>query len=155
MRRMIQGLIAIGWEGLRLVLRRPLVGVLAVALDEQQERVLIRRAETGSWGLPGGMVEYGERLEEALARELREETGYRVTQVTRVVGVYSAPDRDPRIHSVCVLVEARVVRGAQELNPLEVSEVHSFAVAALPDPLAYDTRRMLDDWRLAGPTVLA
>ncbi len=152
---MIQGLIALGWEGLRLLLRRPLVGVVAVALDERQELLMIRRAETGSWGLPGGMVDYGERVEEALARELREETGHRLVRVTRVVGVYSAPDRDPRIHSVCIVLEARVERDTHEVNPLEVSEVRAFAVAALPDPLAYDTRRMLDDWQAAGPTVLA
>jgi ADP-ribose pyrophosphatase YjhB (NUDIX family) len=155
MRRVLQGLIAMGWEGLRLLLRRPLVGVLAVALDERRELVLIRRADTGSWGLPGGMVDYGERIDEALARELGEETGHRLIEVTRVVGVYSAPERDPRIHSVCILVEARVAGGAADVNPLEISEVRAFAADALPAALAYDTRRMLDDWRAGGPTVLA
>jgi ADP-ribose pyrophosphatase YjhB (NUDIX family) len=155
MRRMIHGLIAMGWEALRLLLRRPLVGVLAVALDERGALVLIRRADTDSWGLPGGMVDYGERVEEALARELREETGHRLVRVTRVVGVYSAPERDPRIHSVCVVVEAEVAAGAADVNPLEVRAVGSFAADALPAPLAYDTKRLLDDWRATGPAVLA
>jgi ADP-ribose pyrophosphatase YjhB (NUDIX family) len=155
MRKLMLALVSLGWQALKLLLHRPTVGTQAVALDEQGRVLLIRRSETNSWGLPGGLVDYGERVEEALARELREETGYRCCGITRVVGVYSSPERDPRIHAVCVVVEVRVEPGTSAINPLEVSEVRAFARDALPEALAYDTRRILDDWRAAIPTVLA
>jgi ADP-ribose pyrophosphatase YjhB (NUDIX family) len=154
-RKLLLGLIALGWEGMRLILRRPLVGVLAVARDDAGRVLLIRRAETNSWGLPGGLIDYGETIAEALARELREESGYELVRVARVIGVYSARDRDPRIHSICIVVEAEVAAAPRLPNPLEIVEVRAFAADALPQSLAYDTGRMLDDWRAGGATRLA
>jgi 8-oxo-dGTP pyrophosphatase MutT (NUDIX family) len=52
--------------------------------------LLQRRSDNGLWGLPGGGVEPGESVSEAVVREVREETGLEVTPV-RLVGVYSAP----------------------------------------------------------------
>lgn len=61
---------------------RPLVGVGAIVLSSDLERVLlIRRGRPpaeGSWTFPGGLVEAGETLRQACARELREETGLEV-----------------------------------------------------------------------------
>ena len=51
--------------------------------------------------LPGGMVEYGETVENAVVRETREETGLKV-RIKDILGVYSAPERDPRFHAVSI-----------------------------------------------------
>lgn len=49
----------------------------------------------GYWAIPGGTVEMNETIEEALIREMREETGVTVTPID-ILGVFSAVDRDPR-----------------------------------------------------------
>ncbi|MEF8878666.1 MAG: NUDIX hydrolase [Haloarculaceae archaeon] len=62
------------------------------------EVVLLERdhpPEEGRWVLPGGMVERGETARAACAREVREEVGLAVRPVS-FVGLYDAPDRDPR-----------------------------------------------------------
>ena len=52
-----------------------------------------------------------------------------ILTVGRVVGIYSGLDRDPRLHSLCVAIEARVVPGQADLNPLEIMEVIQIASA--------------------------
>jgi 8-oxo-dGTP diphosphatase len=61
-----------------------------IALDHVGRVLLIRRADDGTWGLPGGGVEPGEDWCAAARRECREETGWEV-EVTSVFGVYSDP----------------------------------------------------------------
>ena len=76
---------------------RPIVGVGAVIVDEGKV-VLVRRKNEplqGQWSLPGGMVEIGETLESALAREMLEETGLTVN-VGPVVEVFDRITRDER-----------------------------------------------------------
>ena len=71
--------------------------------------LLVRRGRTpyrGDWALPGGFVEIGETVEQAVLRELREETGL-TGRVGRLLGVYSDPKRDPRKHTVSVVFEIR------------------------------------------------
>ena len=54
------------------------------------ELLLMRRADNGHWGLPGGFVEVGESVAAAARREVREETGWTV-EIGRLIGVYSDP----------------------------------------------------------------
>src|SRR4051812_3054373 len=75
-----------------------------VVIPSEQGVVLVRRGSEpfeGRWALPGGFVEGGETVRQAAVREAAEETGLTV-EVSRLVGVYSEPDRDPRGHNVSV-----------------------------------------------------
>jgi ADP-ribose pyrophosphatase YjhB (NUDIX family) len=87
---------------------RPVVGVGAVVLDRGRV-LLVRRGNEplkGEWSLPGGAVEVGETLREAIRREVREETGLDVEPraVVEVVDRISA-DRDGRTRFHYVLID--------------------------------------------------
>lgn len=66
--------------------------VSAVIFDRRGRLLLQQRSDGGQWGLPGGSVEIGESVTDAVRREVREETGLHVA-VGRLIGVYSAPER--------------------------------------------------------------
>ena len=68
------------------------VAASAVIFDRRGRLLLQQRSDGGQWGLPGGSVEVGESVREAVIREVREETGLEV-RVRRLVGVYSEPKR--------------------------------------------------------------
>ena len=72
--------------------------------------LLIRRGGhpyLGCWALPGGFAEQGETIESTAGRELREETGLEGLEL-RLIGVYSAPGRDPRGWTVSAAYGTRV-----------------------------------------------
>lgn len=60
------------------------------------------------WALPGGFVDYGESLEAAVLREVEEETGLSLEDL-RQFKTYSAPDRDPRFHTISTVFIGRGV----------------------------------------------
>src|SRR6188768_3042633 len=123
-------------EVLRHVLRRPVVGIVAAARTEDGRWLLVRRSDTGKWALPGGTLEWGETFRSAITREVFEETGAEVTALGELLGVYSAPERDPRFHAVTVVVAATVAvappgrrdarRDSRGVNPVEITEVRLF-----------------------------
>lgn len=125
-------------EVARHLLRRPVVGLVAVARDPDNRIVLIRRGDTGEWCLPGGTLEWGETFRKTLPRELEEEAGVELLEAGEVLGVYSNPERDPRFHAVTLVVAAKVsaVKKAP-MNGLEILEVKSFAESELPPVLSH------------------
>lgn len=123
----------------------PALSVDAILFDQQGRLLLIRRKYPpfqGQYALPGGFVDYGETVEAAVQRELEEETGIR-TGIARLIGVYSAPDRDPRRHNVSVAFLM------QASSQLPVGGDDAASAAYVDDwkdvELAFDHRRIVDD----------
>jgi 8-oxo-dGTP diphosphatase len=142
-------------EVARHLLRRPVVGIAAAAHTEDGRWLLIRRADTGTWALPGGTLEWGETLRTSLARELEEEAGVTRVELERVVGVYSRPDRDPRFHAVTVVVTAKIAPPERPpLNPLEIREARLFREDELPEGMAMQMDDFLAAARRGGAAEL-
>jgi ADP-ribose pyrophosphatase YjhB (NUDIX family) len=140
---------------LGIIFRHPVTGTSIIPILPDGQIVLIRRRDNGKWGLPGGMVNWGQDLPTTVRRELEEETGLELVKIRRLVGVYSAADRDPRIHSICVVVEADVQGTMQVKDTLEISEVQAFERSAIPlGELSHDHDRQLQDY-FDGKTTFA
>ncbi len=128
----------------RHVLQRPVVGISAAGRTDDGRWLLVRRGDTGEWALPGGTLEWGETLRDAIVREVAEEAGVTRCEVGRLVGVYSRPDRDYRFHGVTVVVACRIDPPVRPpVNPLEIREVRLFASGELPTRLAFGMQEML------------
>jgi ADP-ribose pyrophosphatase YjhB (NUDIX family) len=112
--------------------------------DGKQGIVLIKRKNPPpGWALPGGFVDYGESLEEAARREAFEETSLDVT-LEYQFHTYSAPDRDPRLHTISTVF---VATGQGTLRPADdAQEAGVFTAEEIAFPLAFDHRKILDDY---------
>ena len=128
--------------------RRPLI-TPALATDA----VILRRGSVllverghppfqGAWALPGGFVERGESVPEAIVREVAEETGL-CFRPRMLIGVYSRPDRDPRgaVVSVAYLGSGS---GAHPSGVDDARQARFFPLGALPR-LAFDHATILRD----------
>ncbi|HEY9706253.1 MAG TPA: NUDIX hydrolase [Allocoleopsis sp.] len=139
---------------LGIIFRHPITGVTIISILPDGKIVLNRRRDTGQWGLPGGIVNWGEDIPTAAMRELKEETGLDLIKIRRLVGVYSAPNRDPRIHSIAILIEADVMGDFAIQDTNEIMEVQAFLPDQLPQSnLAHDHQQQLADF-LAGKTTI-
>jgi len=126
------------------LLRRPVVSIVAAARTADGRWLLVRRADTGEWALPGGTLDWGETLRQCVAREMLEEAGVERCEIGRLVGVFSRPDRDPRFHGVTVVVTCQISAPARPpVNPLEILDAKLFVAAELPATLAMGMQDML------------
>jgi len=93
------------------------------------------------WALPGGFVEYKETTENAVIREVFEETGLK-TKIIKLAGVYSDPNRDPRGHTITIVYMLEIIGGEMDAND-DASEVKYFNLKNLPD-LAFDHKEIIE-----------
>jgi len=134
-------------SALGLLLRHPLMGTSIIPVLPDGRIVLIQRRDNGRWGLPGGMVNWGEDIPTSVKRELSEETGLEIVKINRLVGVYSAPDRDRRFHSICVVVEVAATGTPQIHDPIEIMDVKAFVPHEIPlASLTGDHSQQLQDY---------
>jgi 8-oxo-dGTP diphosphatase len=123
------------------------VDVVALAGEPPRQRILLieRGGEpfAGSWALPGGFVESGERVAAAAARELREETAIEAGPL-ELLGVYDTPGRDPRGPTVSVVYLLRTDGELPATGGDDAAQARWFAVDELP-PLAFDHALVIAD----------
>jgi len=108
--------------------------------------VLVKRKNApyqDRFALPGGFVEVGETVEEAVAREAKEETGLDI-EIIKLLGVYSDPSRDPRGHTVTICFLAK---GSGNLKAgSDAKETGLFGLNEIPE-LAFDHNKIIKNAR--------
>lgn len=103
-----------------------------------------RKNDPKGLALPGGFVDVGERVEDALRREMQEETNLEV-EIRKLLGVYSDPDRDPRFHTASVVFIAQ--SQGQPKGGDDAKEAKLYALEEIPmDQLVFDHSVILKDY---------
>ena len=127
---------------------RPNLTVDGIVVNGKNEILLIKRKNPpfqSSYALPGGFVDYEEAVEDAVVRELKEETNLNCA-VDSLVGVYSRPNRDPRGHTVSVVFAMKVLSGKARSGD-DAAEVRWFPLDQKLPELAFDHTQIVRDFR--------
>ena len=118
-----------------------MVGSTVLVLNAQNQLLMMKRSDTGCWGVPGGAMELGETTEETARRELLEETGLEISELT-LFGVFSGKElyyRYPsgeEVYNVSIVYLARNVHGIIKLSDGEHREFKYFDLSQLPENIS-------------------
>jgi 8-oxo-dGTP diphosphatase len=125
------------------------VPTVDVILQRDSKVLMIRRKKDpfkDQLALPGGFVNEGETVEEAMKREAEEETSLEVEPID-ILGVYSDPGRDPRKHILSVVFVGIVVSGQEKAGD-DAAGIEWVDLANIEkQELAFDHARILRDYR--------
>ena len=137
----------------KLIETRPvfLCGSAVILLDAEGRILLHHRTDNHTWGLPGGAMELGERLEDCAVRETREEVGLTCRSL-ELLGIYSGPElyyRYPdgnEVYNVTAVYLCRDFSGTIEVDPAEGTETAFFAAEDLPSEISPPIRVVTEDF---------
>ncbi len=125
-----------------------MVGATMLVLNEQNQLLMMKRSESGNWGVPGGAMELGETTEETAKRELFEETNLQVGEM-KLFGVFSGPElyyRYPsgdEVYNVSIVYLTHDVHGELTLNDGEHFEYQYFPPTNLPEKISLPIQPIL------------
>ncbi|MFX1451680.1 MAG: NUDIX domain-containing protein [Promethearchaeota archaeon] len=135
-------------EKARKIKPYPKITVDAIILIDKDSIVLIKRKNPpfkDYWAIPGGFVELGETLENAVMREAKEETSLDIRPI-KILNVYSDPNRDPRGHIITVAYMCEKIGGTLKANS-DARDIKIFKKNAIKDiQLAFDHAKILKDY---------
>jgi 8-oxo-dGTP pyrophosphatase MutT (NUDIX family) len=132
-------------------IRRPVtLGVRAIVADGQNRVLLVRHTYVPGWYLPGGAVDPGESIAEALAREILEETNVRISGEPRLIGIYFNPLG--RNDHVALFEVQHFEQLSAKVADHEIAEALFFQLEALPEGTTRATRARLEEY-LRGNSV--
>jgi ADP-ribose pyrophosphatase YjhB (NUDIX family) len=123
--------------------RNPLVTVDAIIEIGGGIILIQRKNPPPGWALPGGFVDYGESLEDAVVREAEEETGLHI-KLVKQFHTYSQPGRDPRHHTVSTIFIATATGTPEAAD--DAADIGIFTKETLPEEMAFDHRQILEDY---------
>jgi len=118
------------------------LGSQGAVIDKSGRVLLVRHSYRAGWFFPGGGVEWGETLEEALARELEEEVGVTLTGPPALHGMFSNNANFAGDH-IALYVVREWTRHGDYRQKGEIAQTGMFALDDLPEPLDPGTSRRL------------
>jgi 8-oxo-dGTP pyrophosphatase MutT (NUDIX family) len=119
------------------------LGVRAAIFDEQERVFLVRHSYAPGWLFPGGGVERGETIHDALAREVEEEGGIVLDGPPVLHGLFSNEEKFRGDHVACFIIR-RFTRRAWKPG-VEIKETGFFPVTGLPEGTTGGTRRRIEE----------
>jgi len=134
-----------------LVGHRPLilVGVLVMIFDEHHRLLLQHRIDDNTWDFPGGYMELGESTEETARREVREETGLEIGEMT-LFKIFAGKEffytclNGDQVFSVSPVYVTNDAHGALQPDGDEGSEVRFFPIHDLPSEMLPQVRIVIE-----------
>ena len=141
LRRLIQPLIRPAFHVYARTTRGMTLGVRGLVTNEAGQILLIEHTYMPGWHMPGGGVERGESSEEALAREMVEEAGVKLTAPPRLVSIHANGGRFRGDHVLFYRVEAW--RACRPTSRGEIRQVGWFELDALPADTTPPTRQRI------------
>ncbi len=120
------------------------LGAQGVVIDEADRVLMVRHSYRAGWFFPGGGVERGETLEEALARELNEEVGVTLTGPVVLHGIFSNNANFPGDH-IAVYVVRHWMRREGYRQRGEIAAADMFSTDDLPTPIDPGTLKRIEE----------
>ena len=127
-----------------------MVGAAVLVLDDEERLLMMKRSDTGCWGIPGGSMEPGEIAEEAARRETLEETNLKIGELS-LYGVFSGPElyykypNGDEVYNVSIVYRSHDWRGDIKLNA-EHSEWNWFAANEVPENISPPIRPIIEQY---------
>jgi ADP-ribose pyrophosphatase len=125
------------------------VGCGALIVNDKNEVLLMERGvkaknEVGFWAQPGGTVEFGETIQSAIKREIKEELNIDI-ELFELLSVTDHIIKDENQHWVAAAYRAKIVSGKPEnMEPEKISNIKWFPLEQLPEKLSLTTLNSAD-----------
>ncbi|MGV8130991.1 MAG: NUDIX domain-containing protein [Candidatus Pacearchaeota archaeon] len=124
----------------------PKLTVDGVLIRQNKILLIQRKNEPIGWALPGGLVDIGETVEQAVSREIHEETGLDIpSKLFQLVGVYSDPTRDPRGHNVSLAYYCFMFWNDTTSAGSDAKQAVWFDLQQLPMDIVFDHKQIIHD----------